>query len=284
MKLKHTLALLVSHVLLGLGLFGLCGLAALFGTQGLPASAQSPSFVRVIHASPEIGTADVFVDGAKLLSSFQFGAVTGYVAVPAGPHKVQIALVGKGIGGSVITETLAVTPGVAYTVAAVGSQSTGLSLKVFIDNNLLAPGTAKFRTYQLSPDGGSVTIATGGKTVLSGLGYQGASNYLAIAKGGYTFDVTSPSNNMTLPLTATLSANSVTSVFVVGLYNGIPKAQLVSAQVTGLPGVPNTGSDPNAPAQPDHALPLTPWAWYVVALSLLLIGGGVSIRRLVGKQ
>ncbi len=266
MKLKHTLALLVSHVLLGLGLFGLCGLAALFGTQGLPASAQSPSFVRVIHASPEIGTADVFVDGAKLLSSFQFGAVTGYVAVPAGPHKVQIALVGKGIGGSVITETLAVTPGVAY------------------DNNLLAPGTAKFRTYQLSPDGGSVTIATGGKTVLSGLGYQGASNYLAIAKGGYTFDVTSPSNNMTLPLTATLSANSVTSVFVVGLYNGIPKAQLVSAQVTGLPGVPNTGSDPNAPAQPDHALPLTPWAWYVVALSLLLIGGGVSIRRLVGKQ
>ena len=284
MKMKHTLALLVSHVLLGLGLFGLCGLAALFGMQRLPASAQSPSFVRVIHASPDIGTADVFVDGAKLLSSFQFGAVTGYAAVPAGPHKVQIALVGKGIGGAVITETLAVSPGVAYTVAAVGSQSTGLSLKVFIDNNLLAPGTAKFRMYQLSPDGGTVTIATGGKTVLSGLGYQGASYYLAIAKGGYTFVVTSPSNNTTLPLTTTLSANSVTSVFVVGLYNGIPKVQLVSAQVTGLPGVPNTGSDPNAPAQPDHVQPLTPWAWYVIALSLLLIGSAVSIRRRVRKQ
>jgi hypothetical protein len=284
-KMKHTLALLVSHVLLGLGLFGLCGLAALFGTQRVPASAQSPSFVRVIHASPDIGTADVFVDGAKLLSSFQFGAVTGYVAVPAGPHKVQIALVGKGIGGSVITETLAVSPGFAYTVAAVGSQSTGLSLKVFIDNNLLAPGTAKFRMYQLSPDGGTVTIATGGKTVLSGLGYQGASNYLAIAKGGYTFVVTSPSNNTTpLTLAATLSANSVTSVFVVGLYNGIPKVQLVSAQVTGLPGVPNTGSDPNAPAQPGHVQPFTPWAWYLLALSLLLIGSGVFIRRLVGKQ
>ena len=284
MKMKHTLALLVSHVLVGFGLFGLCGLAALFGTQSLTASAQSPSFVRIIHASPDIGTADVFVDGAKLLSSFQFGAVTGYVAVPAGPHKVQIALVGKGIGGSVITETLAVSPGFAYTVAAVGSQSTGLSLKVFIDNNLLAPGTAKFRMYQLSPDGGTVTIATGGKTVLSGLGYQGASNYLAIAKGGYTFVVSSPSNNTALPLTTTLNANSVTSVFVVGLFNGIPKVQLVSAQVTGLPGVPNTGSEPNAPAQPDHVQPPTPWAWYVLALSLLLIGSGVSIRRLVGKQ
>jgi hypothetical protein len=94
--------------------------------------------VRAIHASPDVGTADVFVDGAKLLSSFQFGAVTSYVAVPAGPHKVQIALVGKGINAAVISETLAVSPGVAYTVAAVGTQATGLSLEVFVDNNLLA--------------------------------------------------------------------------------------------------------------------------------------------------
>ncbi len=64
MKMKPTLVLLVSHVFLGLGLFSL--LAALFGAQSLSASAQGPSFVRIIHASPDIGTADVFVDGAKL--------------------------------------------------------------------------------------------------------------------------------------------------------------------------------------------------------------------------
>jgi Domain of unknown function (DUF4397) len=284
MNMKSTLLLLVSRTLLGLGLFGLCGLAALFGAQRLPASAQSPSFVRIIHASPDVGTADVFVDGAKLLSSFQFGAITGYVSVPAGPHKVQIALVGKGIGGAVITETLAVSPGVAYTVAAVGTQATGLALKVFIDNNLLSPGTAKFRTYQLSPDGDTVTVSTGGKTVLSGLGYQGASNYLAIPKGGYTFNVTSPTNNTTLPIAATLNANSVTSVFVVGLFNGIPKVQLVAAQVTGLPGVPNTGSDPNPIPSVDHVQPLAPLTWLLLAVSLLFVGSGFFIRRVVVKQ
>jgi hypothetical protein len=282
--MKPKLLVLVSRALLGLGLFSICGVAILFGAKNLPASAQSPSFVRVIHASPDVGTADVFVDGAKLLSSFQFGAVTGYVSVPAGPHKVQIALVGKGIGGSVITETLAVSPGVAYTVAAVGTQVTGLALKVFIDNNLLSPGTAKFRTYQLSPDGGSITIASGGKAVVSGLSYQVASNYLAIPKGGYTFEVTSPTNNTTLPLTATLNANTVTSVFVVGLFNGTPKVQLVSAQVTGLPGVPNTGSDPNAFAQPDYVQPLAPLTWLLLAVSLLFIGSGFFMRRLVVKQ
>src|SRR2546427_7746046 len=116
MKMKPTLVLLVSHVFLGLGLFSL--LAALFGAQSLSASAQGPSFVRIIHASPDIGTADVFVDGAKLLSSFQFGAVTGYASVPAGPHKVQIALVGKGTGGAGFSKNLSGSPRFPVTVAA----------------------------------------------------------------------------------------------------------------------------------------------------------------------
>ena len=77
MKMKRSFALFVSQVFLGLGILGIIALAALFGVQRLSASAQSPSFVRVIHASPDVGTADVFVDGTKLLSSFQFGAITG---------------------------------------------------------------------------------------------------------------------------------------------------------------------------------------------------------------
>ncbi len=147
--MRRFFMLTVSNLLLGVGLLGICGLAAFFGGQPFISSAHpatSPAFVRVIHASPDVGTADVFVDGAKLLSSFAFGAVTGYAAVPPGPHKVQIALVGKGIGGSVITQTLDVNPGYAYTVAAIGTQQSGLSLEVFVDNNLLAPGTAKLHS------------------------------------------------------------------------------------------------------------------------------------------
>jgi len=284
-KLKRTLALLVSNVFLGLGIIGIVAFAALSGIQRHSASAQSPSFVRVIHASPDVGTADVFVDGAKLLSSFQFGAVTGYVAIPAGPHKVQIALVGKGINAAVISQTLSVTPGVVYTVAAIGTQATGLSLEVFIDNNLLSPGTAKLRVYQLSPDGGSITVSTQGKAVLSGISYRNASNYLALAAGGYTLLVDSPTNNTTLPVSLTLSANTVTSVFAVGLFNGNPKAQLVSSQAQGVPGVPDTGSDPNAATQPNGAQqPLAPWAWPLAGAALLLLGSGVFLRRLRGEK
>ncbi len=284
MKLKRTLAFLVSHLFLGLGIIGIVACAVLFGTQRHSASAQSPSFVRVIHASPDVGTADVFVDGAKLLSSFQFGAVTGYVGIPAGPHKVQIALVGKGINAAVISETLSVKPGVVYTIAAIGTQATGLSLEVFIDNNLLSSGTAKLRVYQLSPDGGSIAVSTQGKTVLSGISYQNASNYLALAVGGYTLDVDSPTNNTTLPVSVTLKANTVTSVFAVGQFNGNPKIQLVSSQVQGVPGVPDTGSDPSASTQPNGVQPLAPWAWPLAGAALLLLGSGAFIRRLRGVK
>ena len=283
MKMKRTSGVLVGRLLLASGIMCMIVFAALSGLQRHSASAASPSYVRVIHASPFVGTADVFVDGTKLLSSFQFGAVTDYVAIPAGPHKVQIALVGKGIGASVISETLAVSPGVAYTVAATGATASVLALQAFIDNNLLSPGTAKVRVYQLSPDAGLVSLDTGGNSLLSGISYQSASNYLTISAGSYTLGLDT-SNNASLHIPATLKANTVTSVFAVGLVHGTPNIQLVTAQVQGLPGVPNTGSDPNAFTQEDNVQPLAGWTWLVASLSLILIGSGMFVRRIVAKR
>jgi len=281
MELNHSLALTMRRLSLVLGVLALI---AFFGTQAKPASAAtSPSFVRIIHASPFVGTADVFVDGSKLLSSFAFGAVTDYAAIPPGPHKVQIALVGKGIGASALTETLTVNPGSAYTVAAIGTQASNLSLQVFADNNVLAPGTTKFRVYQLSPDAGSVTVAAGGQTLVNAISYQNASNYLIIPAGGYTFDVNSPTNNATLSTSATHDTNKVASLFVVGMFNGTPKSALVTAQAEGLPGVPNTGSDPYALSRTDTVQSLTPWLWPLGIASLLLIGSGFFIRKVIVK-
>lgn len=282
-KMKRISSFWILRVFLMPGIIGVIAFAALFGLQRHSASAASPSYVRVIHASPFVGTADVFVDGAKLLSSFQFGAVTNYVTIPAGPHKVQIALVGKGIGASVISQTLAVSPGVAYTVAATGATPSSLALQVFIDNNQLSPGTAKLRLYQLSPDAGSVSMDTGGDSLLSGVDYQSASNYLAVSAGSYTVGVDA-SSNTSLHVSTTLKVNTVTSVFAVGLVHGTPTIQLVTAQVQGLPGVPNTGSDPNALTQTNNEQLPSTWMWLVGSLLLLLIGSALFVRRLVARQ
>ena len=126
-----------------------------------------------------------------------------------------------------------------------------------------------------------MTVAAGGQTLVNGISYQNASNYLVIPAGAYTFDANSPANNATLSTSATLDANKVSSLFVVGMFNGTPKSALVTAQVAGLPGVPNTGSDPNAVSRTDSAQSLTPWSWSLGIASLLLVGSGIFIRKVI---
>jgi hypothetical protein len=251
----------------------------LTGLFCLPASAatvQSPAYVRIIHASPFIGTADVFVDGKQLLSSFQFAAVTGYVPVPPGTHKVQIAIMGKGINASVITQDLTVTAGYAYTVAALGTTANDLSLQVYVDNNLVVPNQAKVRIYCLSPDAGAVTAAVG-EIRLVNPPYPYASNYVNMSTGSYMFSFNDSQHNVTLSLPVTLTPDTVASVFAVGLFNGNPKVQLVPAVVPGIPGLPGTGSDPNLL---DNVTIQPFLTWLLVGLLLVLIGIWPAMRYL----
>lgn len=278
MKRRFSIACLLHDMYRVPLVLGILVLLAGFGTQVSPASAATtPAFVRIIHASPDVGTADVFVDGAKLLSSFQFGAVTGYVAIPPGPHKVQIALVGKGIGGSVLSQTLAVTPGLAYTVAAIGSQQTGPSLEVFIDNNYVVPGSTKVRIYNLSPNAGAISVSNGSNSILSSLAYQQASNYLALAEGSYSFDVTAANSSTSLPISSELKANTVQSIFLVGMLNGNPQIQLVQASANALPGMPGTGSSPypvsNGPNGSNSSWSLN--SWFLALLVAIAVSGGL---------
>ncbi|HEY7414125.1 MAG TPA: DUF4397 domain-containing protein [Ktedonobacteraceae bacterium] len=284
MKLRRFFALLVSHAFLVFGMLGILTSMAAFTVNSQPAMAATPAFVRIIHASPAIGSADVFVDGAPLLTSFQFGSVTDYVSVPPGAHKVQIALVGKGINAAVITQTLDVSPGVVYTVAATGAQATSASLKVFIDNNQLASGLSKVRVYQLSPDSGPLSVTIPSKTLVANLPYQGASTYFSTTPGAYQFEVTAPTSNVNHSLQTTLVANKITSIFAVGLFNGTPSFELISALVDGVPGLPNTGSDPNPPAvQSGGPLPAM-WLIGLLATVFLLFLSGWGYMRLLASK
>ena len=187
---------------------------------------------------------------------------------------MQIALAGKGIGASALTETLATQPGQVYTVAAIGTSPQNLGLLVFSDDNTAVSGTAKVRVYQLSPDAGAINVTTGNQSVWDG-SYQQASEYLTYSAGTPTFSLDASQANGTLSATPTLKSNTVTSIFMVGLFNGSPKAQVVQAQVAAVPGLPQTGSDPFAFITDGHLS--TPWL--LIALAMLFVGGTFLTRR-----
>ncbi len=244
-------------------------LLALFSVNAAPVHAEDMAYIRVIHASPDAGIVDVFVDGNKLLSSFQFGTVTPYVPLPAGGHKIQIGLIGTGVNAPFITQTISVSAGTPYTVAALGTKATGFSLSVFADNNVVSTKDAKVRIYHLSPNASGVNISNGSNTIASGLTYQTASSYVNIASGSYTFNA-NISASQALSLNTNIKPWSVTSVFAIGVVKGTPAIQLISAQVQGIPGMPGTGSDPtvvvSTPAQP-----LGPWMFALTFFLVIMI-------------
>ena len=254
---------------------GLLALVLLLGTQALPASAESASFVRLVNASPDVGTVAVFVDGAKFLSNAMFASITDYLQLPAGHHRVQVALVGKGIDASVIVQTLLVQAGTPYTVVALGTRATGYSLKVFVDDNLMAVGMAKVRFYDLSPRAYSLSIATGGLTIPGALSYRQASNYLKLPAGLYTFTVSASRPSFSLLDQVTLKPNMVTSIFIVGVFHGNPPLAFVHVQVNGLPSMSRTGSDLDVLASNQQSfIPLSLGPLVILAL------GGVSAAML----
>lgn len=232
-KQQHSSSLLIRRVGCAFGILALFLFVSQGISQGAPAAAVATAYVRVVHAAPAVGSTDVFVDGKRMLSNVVFGSVSSYQPIADGTHVVKVAPVGKGINAAIITQSVTTRGSNVYTVATIGTTTSALGLQTFSDDHTITGGKSKVRFYHLSPDAGSVNVATGGKTVISGLTYRNASNYLPLAPGSYTFNVT-PTNAMkALPVSVTVGKNAVVSVFAVGLSKGTPGLRFVVNSVSG---------------------------------------------------
>lgn len=234
MRLKRPLATLAHSAAFTSGLLVLLACLVLPGMPAFAAAPPHTASVRFIQAAPGAGGVDVFINGRKVLSNFDFGKVTPYAPTPAGSYRVQVAPTGKGVGASIINQMVSVTAGDWYTDAALGTKATGYSLAWFMDNNHVASNMATVRVYHLSPNAGPVNVATGGKTVITDLTYKHDSGYLTLAPGSHTFDVTATQSRTTMPVSSKLSAGTVNCIFAVGLLKGSPALQFVQASTRGV--------------------------------------------------
>ena len=261
----------------------LVGLGAALTGAGAAHAAGGMAYVRVVHAAPAAPLVDVYVDNGStpLLSNFKFATVTGYVPLPEGSHTIAVTPAGQPASAAVIKQSVTVTAGTNYTVAAIGDSGTTPALVAFVDDNSIASGMAKVRVYHLSSDAGPVAVATGGKTVIPSLSFKNASGYLTVPAASYTFDVTLLNANKTVQQPATLQANHVISVFAVGLAagSGATALQFAAATVAGVPtGMPQTGFAPHPATTGVSATPIIAGA---LLLLVVVLGsfGAVQARR-----
>ena len=218
---------------------GECAVALGIGNDG-------DACVNVVHASPDAPAVDVFVDGERALEDLEFGAASGWVALPAGTHQIQVAPAGGEAADAVIDAEVELEAGTAYEVAATGllaeiePQIFPVDLSPFEDSDA---STARIRVVHASPDAPEVDVAVkGGDVLIEALAFPEASDYLTVPADTYDLEVrVAGTEDVALELPdVKLEAGTVYSVYAIG--------QVADGTLTVLPIVATTEASVATPS------------------------------------
>jgi hypothetical protein len=249
-----------------------------------PAHAAGDGYVRLAHLSPDTPAVDVYLrstSGAVKPQTFRgvaYGALSQYLRLPAGSYQVAMRKAGASAATKpVITTSLAVQNGDAYTVAGVG-HFADLGLRVIKDDlQLPDSGKAKVRIIQASVQVPILNVdGKSGATIADGVQFATTTGYREVKPGRWSVQVAPTGGGKTTVLPCTLGAGSVYSLLVLDQKGGGLKTELhVDAERQGtvpLGGVA-TGDGGSQPAS--HV----PVALLLAGVSALFAAALVVILR-----
>lgn len=217
---------------------------------GPAASASGAASVRLVHAVPGTGTAQLHAgtggDRPAVGAAVGFGEVAGYARVPSGPVRFEL----RGAGGRRLASgSQPLAPRAHYTVVAVGGASPRLEV---LRDGRARPGASRLRVVHAAPELGDVEVRLGDQRFAT-LGFEDVADYAPVDPGAYAIRVTRPGGGSTLAAQAAvpLTAGTSSTAFVVGT-SGEPLGVVVASDRAAAPrGAPQTGlgglSDDDSP-------------------------------------
>lgn len=269
---------LLSLAILALGL--LAGAA--------PASASAGSgWLRLAHLSPNTPAVDVYLysfhdsNAMVVVHHVAYGTISGYQKVPAGEYTV--AMRGAGAPSSsapVISTTVNISPGAAYTVAGMGP-AKGLRLRVLHDRLTAPKGKVLVRIIQASLKEHRVTIRAGHAVIAPNVPFASVSSYKAVKPGDWSVSATGPTERTSSNIM--LAAGTIHTIVVLDDPGHLYLDDLVDAAGSKVApgGAPATGFGGTAPRPGHSELP-----WIALAGAGLLVGvaGFRRARKPVGAH
>ena len=244
-------------------------------------TSSSTGWVRLAHLSPNTPAVDVYLysfgdSSAELvLHHVGYGVVSPYESLAAGDYTVAMRAAGAGATTKpVLSATLTVAPGGAYTVAGLGPES-GLRLQVLKDQLSTPPGKALVRVIQASLKQHVVTVTWNGEPAVANLAFGSVSSYQEVAPATATLHVSGESG--TANATITLAAGTVHTLVVLDGSKGLVLDNFVDAAGSGdaPAGGVGTGFGGTAPRVPSPM----PWVYLMGAGLLLAAAGGLALSR-----
>jgi hypothetical protein len=181
--------------------------------------------IRFVHASPDAGQVDLYLDGSLVVEGISYGTATEFAAISAVEHQIQVVPAGGETDAAVLDETLGVDAGQAYQGVVAGiltdddDDDNDLRLVTSeIDLTPIPAGQARIRALHTVPDAGDVNIVASGVELFSEVGFSDVSDYAVVDAAAYDVQVVATENNTPVVEAAglQLQEGTVYDVFAIG--------------------------------------------------------------------
>jgi hypothetical protein len=244
--------------------------------------ARSFGYLRLAHLSPNTPAVDVYLYPAGnshamiVLKHVTYGTVSPYENVKSGDYTVAMRSAGAPASGKpVLSTSVDVRPGDAYTVAGMGPFS-GLRLQIMKDRLSTPHGMALVRVIQASLRQHQITVKAGRHLLAGHQAFATVTSYEAVKPGRMM--VRADGSAEQAKSRVTLKAGTISTIVVLDHTSRLSIDSIEDA--AGSKKVPvgpaSTGFGGTA-AQPGSTL--LPWAGALGAGLLLMVAGGSRLRR-----
>ena len=253
-----------------------CGIAIAAIAFAAPAASASAGhgWLRLAHLSPNTPAVDVYLysfgnpNARIVLKHVAYGTVSPYEQVASGEYTVAMRGAGAPAGSKpVLSTTVNVAAGAAYTVAGMGPES-GLRLQILQDKLITPPGRALVRVIQASLSQQQVTVTAAGKVLTSKLAFSKVTSYHSVAAGTWTVHAAGESE--TTGTIYTLVVLDDPGHLTIDALEDAAGSRVAPS------GAPRTGLGGTAPRP---GAPLLPWLAAGAAGLLLASGGAARLLR-----
>ncbi|MBS3792966.1 DUF4397 domain-containing protein [Candidatus Bipolaricaulota bacterium] len=148
------------------------------------------TLVRVAHLSPDAPAVDIWVNDGVVLSDVPYKAVSDYLELPSGSHRIRVTPTGES-EPVVIDATVEFESDKAYTVAATGFLGEDdLQPLVLVDDRFTMMNESKIRFVHTSPDAPAVDVGqSDGSVVFGDVAFRESSTYAQLPAGSYDLEV-----------------------------------------------------------------------------------------------
>lgn len=184
------------------------------------------SLIRVLHAVPDGGEVDIYINDMPFYKDLEFTDFSPYVYVPQGNYVVTIYPADT-LENPIVNEKIDVRVNELVTIAISGGGQEVKLVPVVEETETVSGNNAKIRVVHLSPNAPAVNILANDQQLFNNVKFRDATSYITVPSDEYTIRVEgAESSKLVLQNRIIINPGRIYTFYAVG---NLPNAEVLQS-------------------------------------------------------